>query len=277
MVDDIYFDLAKLGLIFFTAKPALDYEGNWDPKAATGGYITPSGWQHTTRAESLQYLENYTEGHALCMVTGVAFDVVEYDEQAGGRPGLEALWREGVVPRIYGVARSPSGGKHLFTRAIGHGNLHGRLAEGVDYKGRAGFVFVAPTQKLSKTTGKICQYVWERPLDMGDIREHIASDTSGKALYERIERIRRPKLLPLGRHGGATEGALAGLCRTVRDAPEGERNSTTSWAAFRWGQHGGGEEGAGPLIEAAMAAGLDQMEAETTVLRGIRDGQGRDI
>ena len=279
---ETYLELARLGQRFFTAPPALRFEGTekvWDPRAGTGGYALPDGWQETSREASTQMVEDLQEKHALCLVTGVAFDVLEYDEQAGGRPGIERLWREGVIPRIYGVARSPSGGKHLFIRAIGHGNVHGRLATGVDYKGRAGMVFVAPTQKLSKTTGKICQYVWEKPLDMAYIRDHIAADKSGKPLYERIERLRRPKLLPLGSKGaGATEGALAGLCKTVASAAEGERNSVASWAGFKAGQHGWTEEEAGPpLIEAAMECGLPETEATTTVLRGIRDGHGRQV
>jgi len=80
--------------------------------------------------------------------------------------------------------------------------------------------------------------------------------------------------------GGDASGRFAGLVRTVRNAPEGERHHVLFWAACRAGElvraGGIGEAtAAAALASAAMqGGGEDQRNAEATASGGIKRGKG---
>lgn len=81
--------------------------------------------------------------------------------------------------------------------------------------------------------------------------------------------------------GGDASGRFAGLVRTVRNAPEGERHRALFWAACRAGEmirEGGGigdEAAAEALASAAMdGGGKDRKNAEATARGGISRGKG---
>lgn len=81
--------------------------------------------------------------------------------------------------------------------------------------------------------------------------------------------------------GGDASGRFAGLVRTVRNAPEGERHHVLFWAACRAGElirEGGGigdAAAAEALASAAMdGGGKDRKNAEATARGGIARGKG---
>lgn len=150
--------LAKAGAPLFIARPVIGPDGAWNPTAGASGYKLPLRWQDTTPDPGV--VDKWQPGQALCMVTGVTYDVIDIDPRNGG--DLEAI--EGYVPRLYGIAATPSGGTHLLIKTLGVRKCV--VAPGIDLQagdsdgqGR-GFVFLAPTVKLSKATETVATYSW---------------------------------------------------------------------------------------------------------------------
>jgi hypothetical protein len=158
------------GARIFAARPALDGQGNWDPRAGVGGYLLPKHWERTV--PSLNWLDPtvrgfedkaWRPGWALCMVTGGPYDVVDLDPRNGSDGSREQL--DAVLPAVYAEASTPSGGAHLLVATLGVGSRDGFLP-GVDLKGgkpdgsSRGFVFLAPTRKISKSSGAVASYEW---------------------------------------------------------------------------------------------------------------------
>jgi hypothetical protein len=74
---------------------------------------------------------------------------------------------------------------------------------------------------------------------------------------------------------GDANKALAGLVRTVAEAPQGTRNDRLFWAVCRLGEHATAgrvslDEGAAALLAAAAEAGLSEAEADRTLASALR-------
>lgn len=164
-----------------------------DASAATG-FALPHQWQHITADPHV--VDLWRPGMALCAVMGHGLDLVDVDPRNGG--DLSAI----PVPEVYGVAATPSAGVHAFVKSLGVRSRN-NLVPGVDVKagdaeGRGrGFAFVAPTIRVSKTTGAPTPYRWVQPprLDSrpecAGLREVLsgrATDTSGEALADMVRR-----------------------------------------------------------------------------------------
>lgn len=171
--------LIEHGVPLFLAEPAPSF-----PEGGSGstGYQLPSSWQ-TTRPDP-RILERWRSGMALCAVMGHAVDGLDVDPQKGGQIP------PGVTPVSYGRARTPSGGTHDLIAPLELRSRDGVLA-GVDYKGGVagigqGFLFLAPTTKVSKTTGQIESYEWVSPPDL-DLLEMLGRDDSGQPLTALVQ------------------------------------------------------------------------------------------
>jgi hypothetical protein len=73
----------------------------------------------------------------------------------------------------------------------------------------------------------------------------------------------------------AGETLLAGLARTVAEAPQGTRNDRLFWAACRLAEHAAAgrvplDVGAAALLAAAAEAGLPEWEADRTLRSALR-------
>lgn len=160
--------LADLGVPLFAAHRN---HGDRGPE-----FHYPDSWPTFRAKMSHLQIEQWRPGMALCMVTGVVFDVLDVDPRNGGQEGIaelaEALgWDAGHGPIPYGQARTPSGGEHNLIGLTGLAK--GKAARGVDLQagerngeGR-GFVFIAPTERISKygpNKDHMVQYEWtDRP------------------------------------------------------------------------------------------------------------------
>lgn len=192
-------ELARAGVPLFLARPATDDAGEWDPVGGHqgSGYWFPAGWQHSTADPAV--VDSWRPGMALCAVMGHAVDALDVDPRNGGEESRAGLMGAGLWPRSYGTAATPSGGTHDLVAALGVASLD-NTAPGVDVKaGRAGsghgFVFIAPTVKLSKSTGELAAYTWTaRPVLPEP--DDLTADDSGAALAELIR----------GLHGGRASG-----------------------------------------------------------------------
>lgn len=148
--------LAAAGIPIFCAYP--DPSGS-TPSGAAVGFMLPKGWQ--TTSASPRYVDAWSPGMALCMVTGCGLDVIDVDPRNGG--DLHAL--DGMVPSIYGVVFTPSGGTHYYVASLGVRSMND-FAPGIDIKagdssgtGR-GYAFLPPTSRVSKVDGVVREYSW---------------------------------------------------------------------------------------------------------------------
>lgn len=182
--------LLAAGIPLFLAWPARDPDGAWDPTGGSGGtgYQLPGGWQQLLpEPRVLTEWEAAPEPKpALAMVCGYGYDVIDVDPRNGG--ALEAL--NGAIPHVYGVAATPSGGVHAFVASLGV-RKRTNLVPGIDVQAGlvseagttgAGFVFLAPTVKVSKVTGELVPYRWVEPLQPLPDAVGDSPDDSGAAL-----------------------------------------------------------------------------------------------
>lgn len=167
--------LAECGVPIFLARPGNDH-------ASGTGYTLPPGWQKTKPDSGV--LDDWEPGMAVCAVMGHTVDGIDLDPRSGG-----ALPPE-YTPTSYGRQTTPSGGTHDLVAPLGVRSKDG-LFPGVDVKaGRPdgagrGFLFIAPTQRVSKETGEVARYEWETRPNLDELML-IGNDDSGHLLAERI-------------------------------------------------------------------------------------------
>ena len=194
--------LIAAGIPVFAARPALDDQGQWDPAGGTGGtgYVLPSAWQKTV--PTVAWLDPtargfedkaWRPGFALCALMGCGLDLLDIDPRHGGDLSRQQLLAEGVWPVVYGAASTPSGGTHEFAASLLTGSRD-NVRPGFDVKsGQAdgsgrGFAFIAPTVKVSKTTGALEPYRWTNPPDLEGLDD---ADDSGEALAAIVQGVRK--------------------------------------------------------------------------------------
>ena len=187
--------LADAGMPIFSAYP----------NHGTGQeFLLPDAWQHTKPGQvSHNWINRWKPGMALCGVTGVVFDVIDIDPRNGGRDGfidLDITVRPSF--RVYGLAETPSQGEHIL---IGRTHIAktSKAGKGVDLQagqddgeGR-GFVYLAPTERLSKwgpNKGQTVAYRWTGvPEDLDRVNE---GDPGLVALAEYVQARRGGKRVP---------------------------------------------------------------------------------
>jgi hypothetical protein len=197
--------------------------------------------------------------------------VVDVDD-ARGRAALAMLER--AHRRLPPTLTAASGrGAHLYFRAGAQrvANSVGRLGAGLDVRGRGGYIVAPPSLHADGH-----RYRWS-------VQHRPASLPSWLAeLLTRAARPARRTALPDPTAGDRRRryfvAALRGELADVAAARPGTRNDTLNRAAFRLGQlaaagHGGREELAGPLLAAALAAGLTEAESLATINSGLTAGQ----
>jgi hypothetical protein len=210
--------LAECGVPLFVAEPALDPEGIWIPDGGKShtGYHFPDGWQHSVADPKV--VDRWRVGMALCAVMGHVVDGLDVDPRNGGDSSLDRMEKAGLRPRSYGQQRTPSGGTHDLVASLGVRSRDG-LLPGVDFKagtadGGRGFLFLAPTVKVSKESGELGVYTWTVPPNLDEL-VLVGSDESGLELARfLLERVR------------PTYDGPAYLGRSYADLTEAER----AWA-----------------------------------------------
>jgi hypothetical protein len=169
--------LASAGIPVFVAYPDPDKPGDYKPRGE---------WQKTSPNPA--YVNAWKPGLALCAVMGQGIDLVDIDPRNGG--DVAAL--NGIMPEVLAVAATPSGGEHNFVASMGVRSRDDVLP-GIDVKagdtdgqGR-GFAFIAPTIRISKTTGERAPYRWVKPPDLAKL---TVEDRSGEKLAALIGKRR---------------------------------------------------------------------------------------
>jgi hypothetical protein len=232
----------------------------------TGDYVTmlPKNWQHTRPGQtSHNWIDRWRPGMALCMVTGVVFDVLDFDPRNGG--DISALAGTAVTGiRTYGQQATPSDGNHWLiarTHLVKGSPVKGVDLQAGDDQGEGrGFIFLAPTVRTSKygpNKGQDVAYRWEVEPEQQILIHGRGFDPALDALIELCQAKRAPRrtiLAPTGDRtildatvaldeddlfepaadvltSEAADRIITEQCQRVRDAVPGEINSTLGGAA----------------------------------------------
>jgi hypothetical protein len=173
------------------------------------------------------------------------------------------------------LTASTGRGQHIYFAAGEHriGNSAGRLGPGLDVRGRGGYVIVPPSDHVD---GR--RYSWQIHATPAPLPKWLAS------LLVPAERRPAPPVATrapatrTGRRVRYFQAALDAELADVAAAQPGVRNDTLNRASFRLGQlaaSGHGDVDGLPelLLHAALAAGLTETEAVTTISSGLQAGQ----
>lgn len=170
-------------------------------------YHLPRMWEKI--GPSVKQLERWRPGWALAAVGGWAADFLDQDDHHGGDVSAKELAEQGLWPRTFGQASTPSGGWHHLISPIREREANA-FRPGLDYQGgdEAGegraFVWIAPTVKRSKNvadrlddgTYPLGEYRWVIEPDLEMLAEYAGSDDSGQAVRDIIVGKRLPQGIP---------------------------------------------------------------------------------
>ncbi len=190
------------GIPVFAAEPCPAAHGGECSRPGHTGieeYHLPPKWQKTV--PSKVWLERWQPGWALAAVGGKAADWIDNDPRNGGDASMAELTAAGHMPRVYGVAETPSGGQHFTIAPLNE--RKGELMQGVDYQGGTaegeglGFVYLAPTVRRSKNMdhlGERRPYRWLQEPDLDWLTE--GGDETGEMIKVRLSARRAAKNAP---------------------------------------------------------------------------------
>jgi hypothetical protein len=216
---------------------------------------------------------NANIGIATGMMSGVVVVDIDMKDGKNGQATLDALSKQGktLPPSPTGI--TPTGGIHRFYRAVpGIRNAVGvskdgrGIGIGIDVRADGGLV-VAPPSELTKCAAHGAgKYRWTVPPMTAEFPR--LPDWAVKMLLPRPRP--KPAFKPDMRGGD-----IEPLARFVATSTQGQRNDRLYWAARRAREliegHSISEASAERrLREAAAAAGLPDMEAQRTIMSGLR-------
>lgn len=210
-----------------------------------------------------------------CGMSGIL--MVDRDSYKDNYRGHDLELDENTVTAISG-----GGGGHLYYRmepGDPFGNSTKGLPAGIDIRGHGGLVIVAPSLHESGN-----RYQWELDygpwdVDMAPIPPNLREILEARHSRSQEVPLRFDTAKKYNGAGASAYGqkALESECVLVAKAAEGGRNNTLNAAAFAIGQLVAGGEidhdyAFGKLLEAAIAAGLSDVEAKRTTESGMDAG-----
>lgn len=258
--------------------PAISYAGLGWPvfpcRRADKAPATRTGFKDATAdVDQVDRAWSGRRHHNIGMPTGVLFDVLDFDRKppTETHPGVDAtgVWQSlaygGWLDGCVGIAETRNGGRHYYFPASGSRSGSIPLL-GVDFKAQGGYVLLPPSRVPADLDDGPGRYRWIRfpdpcipgiPLEWPQLRAQLDP---------------RPQTQARQYTGTPDPGRrLAGLCRTVSGAIEGNRNRALYWAARELAKdqqldtHATSE-----LTQAAQAAGLDHDEIRRTLSSAAR-------
>ena len=201
------------------------------------------------------------------MGTGIV--VLDIDPPVGYRSLEQLISTHGPLPEGPTVSTPRDGRHHYFAHpgGITVPNSAGKLGMGLDVRGDGGYVVAPPSVVGARG------YSWHgRATELPPCPRWLL-DALRPPVPPAIAR-RRLVVLPGGRYAAS---ALQGELDRVRTAAKGARNDTLNRAAFALGTLvGSGVLDAGlagrALLDAALEAGLGEVESRGTILSGLNKG-----
>lgn len=189
------------GIPIFSAAPCPDTCRT--PGHAKREYHEPLKWDQISVADGEWQLGRWRPGWALAAIGGETADFLDEDPRHDGDASVKELQNAGVFPRVFGVQRTKSGGRHFVISPLGEHRAE-QIMPGLDYQGgeplgqgrAAGkgtdgkaYIWLAPTTGRSKDpehAGEIGTYVWEEEPDFEMLAEFAGADDSGEIVRDKI-------------------------------------------------------------------------------------------
>lgn len=226
--------------------------------------MTKNGFKDATL--DVSQIQRWWKQHreaAIGIPTGIHWDVLDVDVKntADGRVHLPFLQRLGLLDGCVRVARTPSGGWHLYFPATpGLTNKARSATLGLDVRSTGGYVLAPPS------------YI-ESPDSTGPYEDHgePTGGTPGPLWWDLIVSALEPvdqstnkpvPLLPSERRA-----SLASLREWVSIRQPGERNNALHWAVCRCIDNGLDPH---ELVEPALLAGLSEQEVLLTINSALK-------
>lgn len=226
------------GVPVFVAAP-IPKDGKYDTRSE---FFLPKAWNEIE--PDYKHLARWRPGWAVCAVTGVKFDVIDVDPRNGGDKALRRLIEIGDLPPVRGEVLTPSGGSHIYINRTGLRKFSpwkgiDLQAGAIDGKGR-GFVYIPPTERVSKATGEIREYTIQQSIDWGRLdRVEAANEGRFQEFKDRVtytynkQHARTTQVAAgkdwMGREPSIEEyievvGRLMDLCKKLKEAEHGEHD-----------------------------------------------------
>jgi hypothetical protein len=187
------------------------------------GALVPHG-VHDATTNRARIWDWWTHRHPqanIGLACGHTFDVLDIDGPQG-EAAIRALAATHRFQSSGPLVRTGGGGWHYYLQPTGLGNPHPHRLEGVDWRGRGGYVVAPPSRHAS---GQVYQWIPGRDLE-------LPPGAVPAVLLERLQPRQRhrpagPTELPLlesARGDRYTRTVLAEELARVAAAPEGKRN-----------------------------------------------------
>lgn len=206
------------------------------------------------------------------LVTGEGFDVLDVDGDAGFAELARRIGAAGRALEAGGIAVTGSGGAHYLFAPAGHGN-RARMAPGLDWRGRGGYIVAPPSIHPSGE-----RYKWALRPTAGAEMPQAPPWLLGLVDPPRAVRPSPTTPMPRTRDLSAyVYAAVKGELEQLQAAVEGHRNDALVRASFSLGQLVGGghlqRDQAEYLLDAvARSIGLGEREIVQTMRSGIDAG-----
>lgn len=200
---------------------------------------------------------------AIGIPTGIVYDVLDVDtkEAADGRVHLPRLQRLGLLNGCQMVAKTPSGGWHLYFKAAPGLTNKANATLGLDVRGLGGYV-LAPPSYIDDGEKSVGSYVrLDDPTNNTD--EPLLWDLIVKSLTPVNNRTKKPIEL-LGYERQASVKSLRGW---LSERQHGERNNALHWAVCRCIENGIDPN---ELFDVAVLIGLAEDEISLTINSAIQ-------
>ena len=221
-------ELIAAGIPVFAAAPCP--ENCKTPGHSRMEFHLPRDWQKIPPSEA--HLNRWKPGWALAAVSGRAADFIDVDDHHGGDVSWKTIQQSGGAPRVFGMQRTPSGGRHYMISPLRERGANGFLP-GLDYQGGDAdgegrcFVWIAPTVKRSKNVADrledgsfpLGEYRWEERPDTEMLGEFAGSDDSGTHISDLLAAHRSPAPEAMLEPVVPAEGAVAAPAPSLADDP----------------------------------------------------------
>lgn len=199
---------------------------------------------------------------AIGIPTGIIYDVLDVDVKnaVDGRVHLPFLQRIGLLNGCVKVAKTPSGGWHLYFPAARGLTNRASATLGLDVRALGGYVIAAPS--FIETQGYSGTYADLGPTTGSD-GSHLMWDLIVSALSPiNKENNKAVQLLPSERRA-----SVAALREWMSQRAAGERNNALHWAVCRCIDNGIDPH---EMAEPALLAGLGEAETMLTINSALK-------
>lgn len=203
-------------------------------------------WEHTPTAN-------------IGIVTGAPGpDVLDVDVKPDGNgwAAFNTLKRAGLLKGATTLVRTRSGGLHAYYTGTTQrcGSVPKRF---IDFKATGGYVIAPPST------------VGDKPYEVIEHRE-----AAGTLDWAKAKQILDPPRQPARPPQGAGSGGVDALAAWLSGQQDGNRNRALFWAANRAVEHGYRGGDLEPLVQAAIATGLNERAARNTIRSAERTAGG---